>query len=57
MTFDQYTRILDALTYAVHSTAHRRDTKNNAPLITTRDEFAAMYPEHRDAYIPFSERQ
>jgi hypothetical protein len=56
MTLDQYTRILDALTYAVHATAHRRDPKNTAPFMQTRDAFAALYPEHRDAYIPAGER-
>lgn len=56
MTLDQYTRILDGLTYAVHSSAHRRDPKNTGLLMVTRDEFAAMYPDHRDAYIPAGER-
>lgn len=57
MTFNQYTRILDALSYAVHSTAHRRDPRSMPVLISTRDEFAALYPEHRDAYVPAGERK
>lgn len=47
MTFDMYTRILDALTYAAHTTATGVDT---------RDTFAALYPEHQAAYIPAGER-
>jgi hypothetical protein len=57
MTFDQYTRTLDALTYAVHSTAHRRDPRNAAAFLEARDEFATMYPEHRAAYVPAGERK
>ncbi|ADH65956.1 Uncharacterised protein [Nocardiopsis dassonvillei] len=56
MSFEQYTRVLDALTYAVHATAHRRDPKNTAVFIATRDAFAALYPEHRDAYVPTGDR-
>ncbi|MFE1101335.1 hypothetical protein ACFW4K_12490 [Nocardiopsis alba] len=56
MTLDQYTRILDALTYAVHSTAHRRNPKSFPVFLAARDEFTAAYPEHRDAYVPAGER-
>ncbi|MCY9787226.1 hypothetical protein KIK06_25420 [Nocardiopsis sp. EMB25] len=56
MTLDQYTAIFDALTYAVHSTAHRRDPKSFPVFLAARDEFAVLYPEHRNAYIPAGER-
>ncbi len=56
MTFELYTRTLDALSYAVHSTAHRRDTKNTPELIDVRDSFARTYPDFQARYVPAGDR-
>ncbi|MGW8439300.1 hypothetical protein ACWGKS_29525 [Nocardiopsis sp. NPDC055879] len=56
MTFELYTRILDGLSYAVHSTAHRRDTRNAPELIDVRDAFAREFPEFQARYVPAGER-
>jgi hypothetical protein len=57
MDIDLYTRVVDALSYSIHSAAMRRDPSRVPDMISTRDEFAALYPEHRDAYVPARDRK
>lgn len=57
MTSDLYSRVLAALTYAVNSTAHRRDPKNTGPFLATRDEFAALYSDFQPVSAPSEKRK
>lgn len=49
MNATMYHRLMDALTYAVESTAHRRDSKTLKKVLATRDDLQEMYPGLEDA--------
>lgn len=57
MTLALYTEIVDALTYAIHSAAAKRNPNYVRTTIETRDAFVNMWPDHRDAYVPIGDRE
>lgn len=49
MNASLYNRLMEALTYAVESTAHRRDPKVLTRVLMLRDDLQDRYPEFADA--------